>query len=147
MFGRASSVASAQTYGLPVPQRPTVEYTHVAGPNAQPAGQCRVGTPRQQLSKNTSCRVDPRISGSARARLPDGEWRSRPQNADTVQQWHAARANLGRQNLVAQTREDLPYQLADLCTTLMRQHRGAVADVARSSGGALVAPPIDPAQI
>ncbi|CAN0592107.1 unnamed protein product, partial [Laminaria digitata] len=29
----------------------------------------------------------------------------------------------------------------------MRQHRGAVADVARSSGGALVAPPIDPAQI
>ena len=90
-------------------------------------------------------------SGSARARLPDGEWciavdlRSRVQ----VQKWHAEKAKLGKEslNLKVKNIEDILYQLADIFTTMMRQQRGVVGDVARSVGGGLVAPPIDPTQI
>ena len=35
------------------------------------------------------------------------------------------------------------YRLADICTTLTRQYRGAVGDVARALRGSLVAPPVD----
>ena len=35
------------------------------------------------------------------------------------------------------------YRLAVICTTLTRQYRGAVGDVARILGGSLVARPVD----
>ena len=113
---------------------------HFAGPHTWPS--------EQSVRPDTQ-----RGYGSARARLPDGKWRSRPPNVRTaVQQWHAERANLSKENLDARTREDILYRLADICTTMIRQtatrqHRTVVGDVARSVGGALVASPVDPARI
>lgn len=70
----------------------------------------------------------------------------------TVQKWHAEKANLGQNNLDAQTREHILYRLPDICSTLMRQiaptrHRSLVSDVVRALRGGLVASPIDRAQI
>ena len=42
-------VHAASSHWSPVSPRCAFEYSHNAGPNARPAEQCRVGTPRQQL--------------------------------------------------------------------------------------------------
>ena len=115
------------------------DHTRTAGPKSGPS--------------EPSVRADPRRgSGSARVRLPDGGWRGRPPNARIVQQWHAEKANLKKDNLDVQTREDILYRLADICTALMRQaavrrHPSIVGAVARLVGGGLVAPTTDPGQI
>ena len=49
--------------------------------------------------------------------------------------------------LDAQEREHVLYKLAYICTTMMRDNRGVVEDVARAVGGSLVAPLMDPTQI
>ena len=64
-----------------------------------------------------------------------------------VQKWHAEKQKLQKYDLDAQDREDVLYKLAHICTTMMRDNRGVVGDVARAVGGSLVAPPIDPTHI
>ena len=59
---------------------------------------------------------------------------SRPRTELQVKEWHAEKQNIGRQVVL--------YSLADICTTLTRQYRGAAGDVARALGGSLVAPPV-----
>ena len=51
---------------------------------------------------------------------------------------------LGREGLNSPEIEDLLYMLANPCTTMIREKRGVMGDVARLIGGSLVAPPIDP---
>ena len=124
------------------------ERLHNARPQERPTEQGGIETPGQPTGRNTPVEVNTRMgSGSARARLPDGEWRSRPQIARTVQQWHTEKAKLGKEDIDVKNRDDILYQLADICTTIMRQQRGVVGDVARSVGGGFAAPPIDPTQI
>ena len=43
--------------------------------------------------------------------------------------------------------KDVLYTLANICTSVMRDKRGAVGDMARAIGGSLVVPPINPAYI
>ena len=50
----------------------------------------------------------------------------------------------GKDDLDARERKDVLHTLANICTTMMRDKRGVVGDVARAKGGSLVAPPIDP---
>ena len=56
------------------------------------------------------------------------------------------RKKLGKDDLTAAGREDLLYQLADICTPLVVAKEGAVGEVARVTGGTLTAPPVDPIQ-
>ena len=89
----------------------------------------------------------PENSGSARSRLPYGVSLSRNRTECMVQKWHAEKQKLQKYDLDAQDREDVLYKLAHICTTMMRDNRGVVGDVARAVGGSLVAPPIDPTHI
>ena len=105
-------------------------------------------SPLQQSDEPTLVSVDARESiESARSRLPNGESRSRKRADSLVQQWHAEKEKLGKNDLDAREREELLYTLANICTTVMRDKRGVVGDVARAIGGSLVAPPIDPVHI
>ena len=52
-----------------------------------------------------------------------------------------------KDDLDAQDREDALYKFAHIYTTMTRDNRGVVGDVARAVGGSLVAPPIDPTHI
>ena len=54
---------------------------------------------------------------------------------------------IGENDLDVRERAELLYTLANICTTMMRNKRGVVRDVARAIGGSLVAPPIDPVHI
>ena len=44
-------------------------------------------------------------------------------------------------------RERRLYQLAEICTNMMKIRGGGVGEVARSLGGVLVKPPVDPSEI
>ena len=50
----------------------------------------------------------------------------------------------GKNDFDDREREVLLYTIANICTTMMRDKRGVVADVPRAIGGSLVAPTIDP---
>ena len=65
----------------------------------------------------------------------------------TVQQWHAEKIQDFEDYLESQEREHAPYKLSYICTTMIRDNRGGVGDVARAVGGSLVAPLIDPTHI
>ena len=78
-------------------------------------------------------------SGSARARLPNGAWLSRPRTDLAVEQWHNTRVNLGKDDLTVAEREELSYQSADICAPLVIAHGETVGEVARSMGGLVVA--------
>ena len=92
--------------------------------------------------------VDSRTgSGSARSRLSSGESLSRSRAASLAKEWHAETKNIETVDSDPRGRQVVLYKLADICTTLTRQYRGAVGDVARALGGALVAPPIDATNI
>ena len=81
------------------------------------------------------------------APLPNGESRSRKRSDSMAQQWHAEKEKLGKNDLDAREREELLYTLANVCTTVLRDKRGVVGEVARAIGGSLVAPPIDPVHV
>ena len=82
------------------------EHTYNAGPKERPTEQGRAETPGQPVGRDTSVQANTRMdSRSARARLPDGAWRSQPQIARTVQKWHADKARLGKQNVDVKNRE------------------------------------------
>ena len=55
--------------------------------------------------------------------------------------------SLRKDYIEAQEKEHVPYTLAHICTTMMRDNRGVVGDEARAVGGSLVAPPIYPTHI
>ena len=117
---------------------------HIAGPNQWSAEQGRVEPRRPRVAQYTFVPVESRAgSGSARSRLHDGESPSRLQGELLVKEWHAEKQNLDKADLDARGRQVVLYRLADVCTTLTRQYRGAVGDVARALGGSLVAPPVD----
>ena len=125
-----------------------VEHTHMTGPKQWPSEPGRHETRWPRVAKHTFAPVELRTSsGSARSRLPDGEALSRPPTELVVQSWHAGKAKLGEKNLDARGKQVLLYKLADIYTTLTRQHNGVVGDVARALGGSLVAPPVEVAQI
>ena len=93
--------------------------------------------------------MNPRLFRSTRERASSQHvhGRSRKRSDSLVQQWHAEKEKLGKNDLDAREREELLYTLAHICTTVMRDKRGVVGDVARAIGGSLVAPPIDPVHI
>ena len=52
-----------------------------------------------------------------------------------VQQWHAEKEKLGKNDLDAREREEPLYKLANICTTVMLDKRGFVGDVGQPIGG------------
>ena len=65
--------------------------------------------------------------------------------AEKTALWHdKEKATLGKTDLEQPERERILYRLAEICTSMMRDNRGTVGDVARSLGGILKTPPIDP---
>ena len=120
-----------------------LDHMHSAGPNQWPAEQGRVEPRRPRVAQYMFVPVESRAgSGSARSRLPDEESPSRPRAKLLVKEWHAEKQNVGEADLDARGRQVVLYRLADICTALTRQYRGAVGDVARALGGSLVAPPV-----
>ena len=110
--------------------------------------QGQVESPLQQAEYTTFVSVDAREgSGSARSRLPYGESLSRKRTELMVDQWHSEEEKLGKDDLHARERKYVLYTLANICTTIMRDNRGVVGDVARAIGRSMVAPPIDPIHI
>ena len=104
--------------------------------------------PSQQSDEPTLVSSDARDSiGSARSRLPNGGSGSGKRSDSMVQQWHAEKENLGKNNLDARERVELLYMLANICTSVIRDRRGVVGDVARAIGKSMVAPPIDPLHV
>ena len=70
-----------------------------------------------------------------------------PRQNSKIKEWHAEKRNLDEADLDARGRQVVLYKLADICTTLTRQYRGAVDDVARALEGSVVAPPVDALKI
>ena len=64
-----------------------------------------------------------------------------------VQQWQSENEKPGKDDFDVREREHGYYTLANICTTMTREKRGIVDDVARAIGRSLVAPPIDPTHI
>ena len=88
----------------------------------------------QQSEDTTFVSVDAReSSGSARSRLPYGESLSRKRIERMVKQWHPEREKQGKNDLDVREREDALYTLVNICTTMMRDKRGVVGDVARAN--------------
>ena len=58
--------------------------------------------------------------------------------------WHKGKATLGKTDLEQPERECILYRLTEISTSMMRDNRGRVGDVARSLGRILVMPPVDP---
>ena len=57
------------------------------------------------------------------------------------------KTKLGNDDIDAPEKEEVLYTLANICTTMMRDTRRVVEDVARGTGGSLVTPPMDPVHI
>ena len=58
--------------------------------------------------------------------------------------WHKEKVTLGKTDLEQSEGKCILYRLAEISTSMMRDNRGRVGDVARSLGGILVTPPVDP---
>ena len=117
----------------------------------QTAVQCRPSDSSQQQnnsSQKTTFQTEPReIGGSAQALLSGGlrggGLYGLP-GAEKTALWHKGKSALGKTDLEQPERERILYRLAEICTSMMREKRGRVGDVARSLGGILVTPPVDP---
>ena len=127
-------------------QQYALDHIHYAGPSRGPAEQTEKRCPRvaQYMFGPADSRTG---SGSARSRLPSGRSLSRSRAASLVKEWHAETKNLATVDSGPRGRQVVLYKLADTCTTLTRQYRGAVGNVARALRGALVGPPIDATNI
>lgn len=106
------------------------------------------GKPRGlKVDKDLGGRVGSRTgNGSARARLPDGAWLSRP-HTDPAVRWHTLIKQLGKDEPKAAEHEVLLYQLAGTCTPMVVEHGGAVGDIARSMRGVSAVPLVRSTQI
>ena len=58
--------------------------------------------------------------------------------------WHKRKATLGKTDLEQPERERILCRLAEISISMMCDNRGRVGDVARSLGGILGTPPVDP---
>ena len=120
----------------------------------QTAVQCRPSDSSQQQnnsSQKTTFQTKPReIGGSAqgllRGELRGGGLYGLP-GAEKTTLWHKEKAALGKTDLELPERGRILYHLAEICTSMTRDSRSRVGDVARSLGGILVTPPINPDQI
>ena len=115
------------------------------------AVQCRPSDSSQQQnnsSQNTTFQTEPRgIDGSAQ-RLLSGRLRGDGlyglPGAEKTVLWHKEKSTLGKTDLEQPEREHILYRLAEIRTSMMRDNRGRVGDVARSLGGIPVTPPAHP---
>ena len=116
------------------------------GAQGQTAVQCRPSDSSQQQNnssqKTTFQTEPPEIGGSAQGLLSGG-LRGLPGAEKTALQ-DKEKATLGKTDLEQPERECIFYRLAEIFTSMMRDNRGRVGDVARSLGGILVTPPVDP---
>ena len=117
----------------------------------QTAVQCRPSDSSQQQnnsSQNTTFQTEPReIGGSAQGLLSGGLRGGGLYGLPGVEKtalWNKEKATLGKTDLEQPERERVLYRLAEICTSMMRDNRDRVGDVARSLSGILVTPPIDP---
>ena len=87
--------------------------------------------------------------GSAqRPRSGIDDWsRGIQSQSELVASWHHERETLGNPQLTQPQTERTLYRMAHLCTKMMTNNQGVVGDVARSLGGSLVTPPVDPSDI
>ena len=107
----------------------------------QTAAQCRPSDSSQQQnnsSQKTTFQTEPReIGGSAQGLLSCG-WRGGElyglPGAEKTALWHKGKATLGKIYLEQPERERNLYRLAEISTSIMRDNRGRVGDVARSLG-------------
>ena len=102
----------------------------------------------EQSSQKTTFQIEPReIGGSAQGLLSGGlrggGLYGLP-GAEKTALWHKEKVILGKTDLEQPERERILYRLAEIFTSMMRDNRGRVGDVARSLGGILVTPPVDP---
>ena len=86
------------------------------------------------------------VDGSAQ-RPRSGGVRGPQSQSEKIASWHAEKATLGTPDQKPSERESILYRLADTCTSLMHDNGGRIGDVARSLGGFLVTPPVDPQHI
>ena len=113
--------------------------------------QCRLSNSSQQQnnsSQNTTFQTEPHeIGGSAQALLSGGlrggGLYGLP-GAEKTTLWHKGKSALGKTDLEQPERERIIYRLAEICTSMTRDNRGRVGDVARSLGGIPVTPPVNP---
>ena len=117
----------------------------------QTAVQCRPSGSSQQQNtsnQNTIFQTEPReIGGSAQALLSGGLRGGGLYDvpgADKTALWHKGKSVLGKTDLEQPERERILHRVAEICTSMMRDNRGRVGDVARSLGGIMVTPPVDP---
>ena len=79
---------------------PVLELTHVAASKRWPSEPQRGETRRPRVANHTFAPAVSRMSsGSACARLPDGELRRRPSKERMINNWHTEREHLGKENL------------------------------------------------
>ena len=113
--------------------------------------QCRPSDFSQQqnnCSQKTTFQTEPRERGGSAqgflsGGLGDGGLYGLREAEKTVLQ-HKEKTTLGKTDLEPPERERVLYRLAEICTSMMPDNRGRVGDVARSLGGILVTPPVDP---
>ena len=86
------------------------------------------------------------VDGSAQ-RPRSGGVRGPQSQSEKIASWHAEKATLGTPDQKPSERESILYRLADTCTSLMHDNGGRIGVVARSLGGFLVTPPVDPQHI
>ena len=117
----------------------------------QTAVQCRPSDSSQQQnnsSQKTTFQTEPReIGGSAQGLLSGGLRGGGSYGlpgAEKTALWHKGKATLGKTDVEQPERERIIYRLAEISTSMMRDNRGRVGDVARSLGGILVTPPVVP---
>ena len=101
--------------------------------------------PRLDAQNRTLLAVRRVVSGSARW-PPSGGSRGN-QESEQIALWHSTKTTLGKDDLQQPERERRLYQLAEICTNMMKIRGGRGGEVARSLGGVLVKPPVDPSEI
>ena len=113
--------------------------------------QCRPSDSSQQQnnsSQKTIFQTEPReIGGSAQGLLGGGLRGGGLYGLPGVEKtalWHKGKATLGKTDLEQPEGECILYRLAEISTNMMPDNRSRVGDLARSLGGILVTPPVDP---
>ena len=89
-------------------------------------------------SQKTTFQTEPREIGGSAKRLLSGGFRGGglhgPPGVGKIALWHKGKATLGKTYLEQPEKERILYRLAEISTSMMRDNRGRVGDVARSLG-------------
>ena len=112
------------------------------------AGQSDSSQQQNNSSQKITFQIKPREIGGPAQGLLSGELRGGGlyglPGAEKTAIWHKEKTTLGKTDLEQPERGRILYRIAEICTSMMLDNRCRVGDVARSLGGILVTPPVDP---